>query len=288
MRRIRVCAICQSKKVSPYVEIPAVFGNLVIFKCSACCVFFQNPMPSESDLKKMYERMYATSNCLNSTEKAFAQKDIKQEKGRIREIEKFVTSGKILDFGASSGYFLSELNKEKWDLFGIEYSSKAVAVAKQSFDLNLIRGGIDKAEKFKDEYFDVVTMHSVFEHLPDPQKALKVFNRKMRRDGLLVLSVPNTSSFEFLLFKLLGRNFPGFIYEHTYYYNQRNISMLLKKNGFRIEKITSRHHSTLSFPRKRPLINFITFFPKLILEYTDLGGEFKLGNLLYVYAKKIH
>jgi len=111
-------------------------------------------------------------------------------------------------------------------------------------------------------------------------------NNNLKKTGLLVFSVPNIRSFEYFFYKKIGKRFPGFIDEHIYYFTPHSISIILKNQGFTIKKITSRHYSTIHFPSRRPLVGWITFPVKLLLEYTQFGGSFKIGNLLYVYAEK--
>lgn len=218
---------------------------------------------------------------------AFEQKDEKQESMRIRKIEQFVKGGKLLDVGASSGFFLSEVKKRSnWRIYGIEYAKEAARIANKQYQLQLIEGELETA-KLPNNYFDVITMHSVLEHISSPVHAIKIVWKKLKRNGLFVFNVPNLHSFEFCLFTMLGRTSPGFIFEHLYYFTPGLVKNILSDNGFVTLDITSRHYSTLRLPPRRPVIGVITFLPKLFLEYTDIGGSLKIGNILYVYAKKI-
>jgi SAM-dependent methyltransferase len=129
-------------------------------------------------------------------------------------------------------------------------------------------------------------MHSVLEHIPDINPTMKAIRKKLKKEGIFVFSVPNISSFEFFLYKLLRKPFAGFIYEHLYYFTPKSVSILLAKNGFKTLLMTSRHYATLKLPPRRPLIGWLTFPFKLLLEYTDLGGILRKGNIIYVYAEK--
>lgn len=130
-------------------------------------------------------------------------------------------------------------------------------------------------------------MHSVLEHLPNPMGTIKQVNKKLKKGGYFIFNIPNMDSFEYKFFLFLHKDFPGFIYEHLFYYNPQVITEMLEKNGFMVIFITSRHYSTFRLPPKRPLIGWVTFWFKLFLEYTDVGGRLKKGNIIYVYAKKI-
>lgn len=288
MKKVTSCENCGSNKFElidsqKYREI-----KFTINKCKGCGLFFQNPMPTRKYLKKLYEDIYNKKCNLVSAESAFEEKNIKQEQKRIKEIEKFKNGGRIIDIGASTGFFLAEIQKRKnWVPFGVEYSKKAVQKALREYGIRLLHGDIH-SNRISDNFFDVVTMHSVLEHIPNISKTLKGVNRKLKKGGLFVFNVPNIWSFEYYLYKFLGKPFPGFIFEHLYYFTPKLITNILEKNEFRVVHITSRHHSTLRFPGVRPFIGLLTFFPKLFLEYTSLGGKLKFGNIMYVYAKKIN
>lgn len=287
MEKVNNCVNCQGKRfilIELIKEPPIAFS---IYSCSSCGLFFQNPMPSKHFLKNVYKKIYKKQYNLILAEEAFEKKNEKQELKRIQEIEKYRKGGNLLDIGASTGFFLSEVAKKKhWKAYGVEYVKEAALKAKKAFSLDIISGEVNDA-RLPNEYFDVITMHSVLEHIPNVEETIKIVNNKLKHEGLFVFNVPNIRSFEFYLFKLLHKSFPGFIFEHLYYFNTDVITSFLKRNGFEIITITSRHYSTLRFPSFRPFINWLTFLPKVFLEYTDIGGKLKFGNILYIYAKKI-
>lgn len=275
------CSICLGEKFS-YVDS---LGKSKIYACNKCGVMFQYPFPSKLKLKRFYKALYEGKSMLISTEKAFEKYNKNQEIGRIQEIENFKKGGALLDIGASSGFFLKALSHRKnWNAKGIEISPAAVQKAKQN-KVDVIRGDIFTG-KIKNKTYDVITMHSVLEHIDNPDAHIKEIHKKLKEKGVVVVSVPNVRSFEYFFYKLLHKKFAGFISEHIFYYTPKSITILLESNNFEIKKITSRHFSTLSLPPKRPLIGWLTFFPKLFLEYTDLGGKLLFGNIIYVYAEK--
>lgn len=275
------CVICSENKFF-YVDN---IGKAKIYGCSKCGVLFQYPFPSRLILKTFYKKLYEEKNMLQSTEKAYEEYNKKQEVKRMQDIEKIKKGGALLDIGASSGFFLKAIRDRKnWEARGIELSGIAVKKAQQN-KVEVIQGDIF-SKKIKNDSFDVITMHSVLEHIENPNKQIQTIYKKLKTGGILVVSVPNIRSFEYTLYKIFHKKFAGFILEHIFYYTPKSIKILLEENNFKIKKITSRHFSTLSLPPKRPLIGLLTFLPKLILEYTDIGGKLLLGNIMYIYAEK--
>lgn len=285
MGRNKKCPICGKKKLEYLEKVNSIIKNFIIIKCISCGSAFQDPIPKKKDLNVFYENIYGGKYNLKSTVEAFLNPDEKQEEGRIKEIEKFKKKGKILDVGTSSGFFLKKIKENRnWIGYGIEYSRSAAKTAINE-GLNIKIGEITN-EEFPDNYFDIITMHSVLEHIPDIKPTLGAVRSKLKKGGLFVFNVPNISSFEFSIYKFLQKPFAGFIYEHIYYFTPKSIKTLLENNGFEILSMTSRHYSPLQLPPLRPFIGLLTFLPKLFLEYTSIGGELKMGNILYIYAKK--
>jgi SAM-dependent methyltransferase len=60
------------------------------------------------------------------------------------------------------------------------------------------QGSVQNAA-FPDEFFDVVTMWHVLEHVPDPRETLGELRRILKPNGLLVVEVPDSASVTFRL-----------------------------------------------------------------------------------------
>ena len=86
--------------------------------------------------------------------------------------------------------------------------------------------------------FDVVTMFDVIEHLTDPKGTLEEINTLMKKDGLLVITTPNSGS---LVAKILGKRWEEVrrAREHTYFFSKKTLSCMLKKTNFEILKVES-------------------------------------------------
>ena len=280
------CVVCGSSR-SLFIENVRRIFKFKIYRCKNCGLFFQHPIPSKKKLQSIYEGIYDKKFNLPCAEKAFEVPHSDSDLKKIAEIKKFFKRGTLLDIGASTGFFVKSVNDQKgWSAHGIEYSSEAVRKAKNNFKIHIIQGEVTSV-KTPLKTYNVVTMYAVLDHIPDIHKTLDKIYEKTRSNGLLVLNVQNSNSWEYLLYKLLHKSYAGFIFEHLYYFNKHTITLLLKKHNFRVIHITSRKYSPLSLPPKRPLIGWLTFIPKLFLEYTSFGGQLLLGNTITVYARKI-
>lgn len=78
----------------------------------------------------------------------------------------------------------------------------------------------------KDESFDVVLCTEVFEHLPDPVKALEEFKRLLKKGGTLILTAPFCSLTHFAPYHY-SSGFNSYFYEYN-----------LEYLGFELNEIT--------------------------------------------------
>jgi len=99
----------------------------------------------------------------------------------------------------------------------------------------------------EDGTFDIIIAGEVLEHLNNPYKALREFNRILKDKGSLVITVPNICSLVNRIKVLLG-DLPSSCAipvdeenqeRHIVDFNLRTIKRILVECGFKIEKITS-------------------------------------------------
>jgi SAM-dependent methyltransferase len=84
----------------------------------------------------------------------------------------------------------------------------------------------------RENYFDVITLQDVFDHLRDPIAILNKCHAMLKPGGMIVIKVHNISC---LWAKLTGPRFyavqpPS----HLFYYDKGTLDLLLGKTGFRL------------------------------------------------------
>lgn len=106
----------------------------------------------------------------------------------------YVPNGRVLDVGCGSGIYLSQLKALGWAVSGIEISSKAAAVAKEQYGIDVFCGQPTDAP-FEDESFDHIHINHALEHFPDPFSVLKKVKTLLKPNGTLYIEVPNVESY---------------------------------------------------------------------------------------------
>ena len=155
---------------------------------------------------------------------------------RIRALK---PTGRLLDIGTHCGFFLRTARNQGWDLYGIEPSPTNAALAREHFGLNVQTGYLEDGA-FPAEFFDVVTLIDVLEHVPTPVALLQTVRRVLKPGGLLFVKVPNVH-WNLLKYRLLSKSpwrgsfdfFDG--REHVVQYSQATLTKLLAQAGLQVQ-----------------------------------------------------
>ncbi len=141
--------------------------------------------------------------------------------------------GNALDVGCGDGAFLTMLGGD-WQRHGVEINPQRAELARAK-GIDVLVSSIAEAE-FPLE-FDLITMYEVIEHIYRPADALKKVGTMLARDGLLVVSTPDSES---ALAKLRGPAWWSYHYPpHVFFFGHSTFEKLVKDLGFRI--VRKRH-----------------------------------------------
>lgn len=227
------CFLCKKKKVKHIRRV----GNSDIFRCCSCGLIFSHPQPKPEELEKLYSDFSYCAWGLNGR-KNLINKQIQKIREetfveRLKEIQRYLSAGKILDIGCGTGFFLSLAKKEGWVPFGIEVSQIAGKEATRNLGKNIFIGSWEDFY-LPDNFFDVITLFDVLEHISNLDPFLEKLYRMLVPDGLLVITTPNTNSFTS---RLMGKHWLHYKLEHLYYFSPETLGRFLTDKGFSILEI---------------------------------------------------
>lgn len=238
------CKCCNSNELTLLYKgkdrLHGLDGEFSLFTCSNCGVVTVRPQLSNKEIEKYYPENYISYPCpIEKESSRFTRLD--RQFGvtkRRKSIEKFTgkKGGRILDVGCATGVFLKEMQYHGWDAYGVEPSVYAAGVAVDQLGLNIFNGYLDET-KFEEHFFDVITLWDVFEHLPDPVETLKLIKRILKPDGTLVITMPNTDSWERKIFKQYWAGWD--VPRHYHIFSEKAIEHLLKAHTMQIDNLIS-------------------------------------------------
>ncbi|MEX2222747.1 MAG: class I SAM-dependent methyltransferase, partial [Candidatus Rokuibacteriota bacterium] len=107
--------------------------------------------------------------------------------------------GNLLDVGCGTGRFLSLMRDVGWKTYGTDISPQAVEVANRNG--HQVSCGDMRQAGFPDNFFDLITLNNVLEHLYDPVATLQDLHRMLRPGGELIICVPNFDCYERQVFR---------------------------------------------------------------------------------------
>lgn len=160
--------------------------------------------------------------------------------------------GRALEVGYGAGAVLLTIAPEVDQLYGVDLDTNPEPVhallASRGHKAELARGSVT-ALPYADAYFDLVVSFSVFEHLPDYERALAEVHRTLKPDGHFLLGMPAVNPMMEAGFRMIG--FKGIEDHHVT--TPAQVAAAFGGSGFRVVR-----SATLDLP-VRPLRLYYTW-----------------------------
>jgi len=205
-------------------------------RCLDCGLLFLNPRPKQEEMKIYYPQNYEPYRRVVHAFKSNLGRILYRFKlrSRVNLVLEQGSNGRLLDIGCAAGGFLWEMrNQGGWDVRGVEVDAASVDFARRKLGLDVYHGTMGES-CFPDDYFDVVTMWDVIEHLYDPFETLIEIRRVLKPGGKLIISTPNADSWDAYFFGRywIGLDFP----RHLYVFSPGTLGRLLKRVDLQPER----------------------------------------------------
>lgn len=262
------CELCGSDQSEVILQAKerrfGLEGCFTVVRCKRCDLVYLNPRPVEEGLRRYYPGdYYAYQEApqksglpwrVKSRIKTLVLEQYKTTighssplprrlwrralafplQGRLRGLPDYVSGERALDVGCGTGGYLRLLRELGWEVYGVEIDEGACAEAKK-WELDIFQGQLEEAA-FPEDYFDLVRMNHVLEHLPHPLHSLKEAKRVLKEGGRLLIEVPNVESLSAHLF--VERWYHLDLPRHLFHFSPQTLRSLLVKAGFAQMEIT--------------------------------------------------
>ena len=192
-------------------------------KCRNCHLVYVNPIEGNGKINEDY------SQRKNNDASIIRGSRLKAAKSQVHLLRKYNQGTDLLDIGCGEGFFLFNASRMGYTVKGIELCQEAAEYARKEFDLDIETKPFEEAE-FQENYFDVVTLWQVLEHVPHPLVILKEVHRILKPGGLVAVSTPD---FGGVLAKILRRRWWNIRRLHVNQFTTRTLNGILENAGFR-------------------------------------------------------
>ncbi len=194
-----------------------------------CGFIFMNPVFDDETLASFYSREYYGGQADYSyiDERELGHYADYVYNARIRNIRKFVPGGNFLDVGCSFGGLL-KCAERFFSPHGIEISPYSHGHVSKLFPGKIHNGTLED-HNFSENFFSVITMVEVIEHLEDPGFAIDECFKLLRDRGILLIQTANMDGRQA---KKEGSNYAYYMPGHLSYFSMSNLSDRLKAAGF--------------------------------------------------------
>jgi len=292
---VQLCPVCNSKDFSAFLNCTDHFVSgeqFEIKQCNSCGFKITENIEDEENIGRYYQsdKYISHSNTSKGLVNAVYHQVRNYMLGRKRKlVEKVVQSrrGKILDVGTGTGFFLNEMYKHGWLVSATEKSADARQFTKTEFNLDVLE--TEELFGLNDETFDAITLWHVLEHIHRLNENMFTFQRLLKKNGKLIIAVPNHDSFDAKHYKAFWAAYD--VPRHIWHFAPKQMQLLGEKHGFKLVSthtmpFDSFYVSLLSEKYKKSGLALIKgiFYGKISWLKSLLNSR-KCSSVIYVFEK---
>lgn len=156
-----------------------------------------------------------------------------------------IPCGKLLDIGCGGGRYLYRMQRQGWQVEGIDFDAQATQRVHERYGIKTYTGDVLSA-RLPDNSYDAITLSHSIEHVVDPAATISECLRILKPGGRIVLVTPNVESNATRLFGPFWRGWEP--PRHLYLFSVCNLPQLLTRAGFLVKEVrTSAAASAITY-----------------------------------------
>jgi 2-polyprenyl-3-methyl-5-hydroxy-6-metoxy-1,4-benzoquinol methylase len=235
----KACPICESTSIEKTIQVKdfTVSKELYdLYRCSDCGFIFTQDIPDAEHIGPYYKSDDYVSHS-NTKKGLFFQVYHRVREFMLSRKYKEILSNtilgsetKLLDIGSGRGYFLNYMQQKSFDCTGIEQDPDVRQAARDQFGLKILAP--TELYQLEDNQFDVITMWHVLEHIHDFRGYLQKIKSLLKKDGLLVVALPNPGCADQLMYKEFWAGWDVPI--HLWHFSPKNAEDLMAQYQFKM------------------------------------------------------
>lgn len=235
------CPLCQADEAEKYLTAPDRFAKAegevyALQRCRRCGMVYLDPRPAEAESGAYYQHAEYLPFASVAAPRSFIEKlyaVLRQANLRWKKnlIERFAARGDLLDVGCGTGELLAFMRTRGWRVRGLERDANAANWGRNNLQLEIQIGSVAALAHTPHEY-DVITMWHVLEHIYDPGAALGLLSQRLKKDGVLIVAVPNLASLDARFYRAhwIALDAP----RHVNHFTLSTLAQCAARQGFRL------------------------------------------------------
>jgi SAM-dependent methyltransferase len=191
---------------------------------------FVDPQPDDAELAGIYDgRYYETFGHFADGGEAYHELKRAWAERFLRQAERHVAPGRLLDIGSALGDLLHVACRRGWQATGVEPNAFAAEQSSRLAPNALIVSSIGQVQA-EHAPFDLITCNDVLEHLRRPDEELRRLYHCLRPGGWIVGTTIDRGG---LSARLSGSRWVHYHRDHLWYFTRPTLVRLAEAAGFR-------------------------------------------------------
>lgn len=293
---IQACPLCGGTHFKHHVDCMDYYASgegFAVYECEDCGFRFTQNAPVEQEMNAYY----ATPNYISHSD---------TRKGLINHLYHYVRwymlsrkaklvrralhrkTGRLLDVGTGTGYFVHAMYEKGWDVEAIEKNEQARQFVWEHFGLNVKKE--DELGSFSPCSFDVITLWHVMEHIEHLNELWETLYTLLDENGVLVVAVPNSNSYDAVKY---GSHWAAYdVPHHLWHFTPATMQQFGLKHQFVLEQhypmpFDAFYISMMSERYKGSAFPFIKGMYGGARAWMDtLARKGKSSSVIYIFRKK--
>lgn len=160
----------------------------------------------------------------------------------------------ILDVGCNTGVMADALQGKNPTLDGIDINDAAIKIAKKKYRHVYKRDLYKPHMDIPKTTYDYIVFGDILEHLPRPDLTLTDARKYLKKNGVIIASIPNIARLELRLLHLMGTfdyTISGIMStDHLRFFTKTSAIKMFQECGYTVEKVlpTGLGHLIKVFP----------------------------------------
>jgi len=276
------CRLCGATRRSFVTTV----DKFSIYRCLGCSVLFracdepesstaQPELNSEENehIWSEYERLYGPSR---SRTYARVLSNLPEGQGR-----------RLLDIGSALGWFMQAAAQRSYETWGVEPERAIANLAAQRTGRPVFVGRFEDST-YEPEFFDVVTIFDVLEHVVDPGEIITKIHTILRPGGHLVIRVPDLNGLlpraVHWTDRLSGRRINEGVrllwQFHRWGFNRRSLERLCAATGFTVIAQYGEHAHDLSMLKQKS-------WARNVFLVSSISGVIRVAGALNLHDERV-